>query len=72
MEFLKEPYGKLSFSRVMSFLSITLYLIVFLYYAIFKDQIIDLPTNFSLLIGGLYGFNKLGGAIEGKKIESNK
>lgn len=67
-EVLKEKDGKLSFGRVMGTILIVFYLIWATYLTWETKKLIDIPPNLGLLIGTLYGVNKLFGEALGGRL----
>ncbi len=65
-EVLKEKDGKLSFGRVMGTVLIVFYLIWATYLTWEMKKLVDIPPNLALLIGALYGVNKLREALGGR------
>ena len=63
----KDDNGKLSFSRVFTAIIIIFYLTWTSYIAYHTKQIPDIPDNLYLLVGVLYGTNKLASAIRSFK-----
>ena len=60
-------FEKYSFTRFSALLLITFYIIVATYKLIKTGNLIDIPTNLSILIAGLYGVNKLSTSIMSSK-----
>jgi hypothetical protein len=59
VEFLKEKSGKYSFTRISATLLILFYIVVGGYLSIKNGRLEDFPSSLGLLVGGLYGINKL-------------
>jgi hypothetical protein len=59
VDIIKEPYGKISFSRLSGFILILHYIFFSSYMMIKEGKIPDLPTNHLILIASLYGINKI-------------
>lgn len=57
-EYFVDDGGKLSMGRLICFLSIFFYIISAAYGLLSKGIFPDIPTNLSVLVGGLYGLNK--------------
>ena len=60
MNFLKETDGKLSFTRLTGFILVLFYIGIASYSFFSKGEMVDLPTNLMIFVGGMYGFNKIG------------
>ena len=58
-EVLKEKHGKLSFGRVVGTVLIVFYLVWATYLTWETKKLVDIPSNLAMLIGALYGVNKL-------------
>ncbi len=58
-EIFREKEGKLSFGRVIGTVLVFFYLVWATYLTWETKKLIDIPTNLALLIGTLYGANKL-------------
>jgi len=59
IDIIKEPYGKLSFSRFSGFILILHYIFSSIYILMHKGEIPEIPTNHIILIASLYGANKI-------------
>lgn len=56
---LKEDGGKLSWTRIVGTVLLADFLLVANISFIAGNEFPDIPTNLALLIGGLYGLNKI-------------
>lgn len=67
--FLCEHDGKASSSRIVAMLMACVFIPVFVYYAFWKDRIVDIPSNMAKVVIGLYGVNRLSkiGVLNGQK-----
>ena len=65
-EVLKEKDGKVSFGRVVGTVLVFFYLVWATYLTWETKKLVDIPSNLAMLIGALYGANKLREALSGK------
>ena len=65
-EVLKEKDGKLSFGRVMGTVLVMFYLVWATYLTWETKKLVDIPSNLAMLVGALYGANKLREALSGR------
>ena len=62
--FLKESYGKLSFTRIIGTILVLFYVSIAIYLAITEKRFVDIPTNLMILILALYGINRISQCVK--------